>query len=158
MPESVEIRSSFSEALDEQDWNSVEELWLEALEEKPIPTRELFEVRRRTWQAGKKNLARTLLEFLAESLESSKSPGDALDAIRELIRLAESETVVGAARAVGRQSRRNRKGSPSLRAVLDHHAITSARRPLEELEAVEAMARSRRRERSSKSSDRASVA
>lgn len=75
MPEDVEIRASFSEALDMSEWEKVEELWLEALDEKPIPTRELFEVRRRAWQAGKKNLARTLLELLAESLESSNTPG-----------------------------------------------------------------------------------
>ncbi len=137
MVESVEIRSSFSEALEKQDWNRVEEIWLEALEEKPIPTRELFEVRRRTWQAGRKNLARTLLELLAESLESSNSPGNALEAIRELIRLAESKPSPALLERLVANLASNREGSPSLRAVLDRHAITTARRPLEELEAVE---------------------
>jgi transcription elongation factor GreA len=137
MAESVEIRSSFSEALEKPDWERVEELWLEALEEKPIPTRELFEVRRRTWQAGRKNLARTLLELLAESLENSNSPGKALEAIRELIRLAESKPSPLLLERLVANLVTNREGSPSLRAVLDHHSITAARRPLEELETVE---------------------
>jgi transcription elongation factor GreA len=137
MGESVEIRSSFSEALEKQNWNRVEEIWLEALEEKPIPTRELFEVRRRTWQAGRKNLARTLLELLAESLENSSSPGNALEAIRELIRLAESKPSPALLQRLVANLTSNREGSPSLRAVLDRHAIATARRPLEELETVE---------------------
>ncbi len=137
MGESADIRSSFSEALDEQDWNRVEEIWLEALEEKPIPTHELFEVRRRTWQAGRKNLARTLLELLAESLENSNSPGNALEAIRELIRLAESKPSPALLERLVANLASNREGSPSLRAVLDRHVIATARRPLEELEAVE---------------------
>jgi transcription elongation factor GreA len=137
MAESVEIRPSFSEAVAKQDWNRVEEIWLEALDEKPIPTRELFEVRRRVWQAGRKNLARTLLELLAESLESSTTPGNAYEAIRELIRLAESKPSPALLERLAASLATSRQGSPSLRAVLDHHAITTARRPLEELETVE---------------------
>jgi transcription elongation factor GreA len=137
MAESVEIRQSFSEAVENQDWSRVEEIWLEALDEKPIPTRELFEVRRRVWQAGRKNLARTLLELLADSLESSSSPGNAFEAIRELIRLAESKPSPALLERLAASLATSRQGSPSLRAVLDHHAITTARRPLEELETVE---------------------
>ncbi len=137
MVESVEIRPTFVEALEGQEWNRVEEIWLEALEEKPIPTRELFEVRRLTWQAGRKNLARTLLELLADSLESSNSPGNALAAIRELIRLAESKPSSALLERLTASLTNSRQDSPSLRAVLDHHAITTARRPLDELETVE---------------------
>jgi len=137
MVESVEIRPSFAEALENQHWDRVEEIWLEALEEKPIPTRELFEVRRQTWQAGRKNLARTLLELLADSLESSRSPGNALEAIRELIRLAESKPSTALLERLTASLMNSRQDSPSLRAVLDHHAITTARRPLDELETVE---------------------
>ncbi len=137
MVESVEIRPSFAEALENQNWDRVEEIWLEALEEKPIPTRELFEVRRRTWQDGRKNLARTLLELLADSLESSNSPGNALEAIRELIRLAESKPSPALLERLTTSLTNSRQDSPSLRAVLDHHAITTARRPLDELETVE---------------------
>jgi len=137
MVDSVEIRPSFAEALENQNWDRVEEIWLEALEEKPIPTRELFEVRRQTWQAGRKNLARTLLELLADSLESSKSPGNALEAIRELIRLAETKPSTALLERLTASLINCRQNSPSLRAVLDHHAITTARRPLEELETVE---------------------
>jgi transcription elongation factor GreA len=137
MAESVEVRSSFSEAIENQNWNRVEEIWLEALDEKPIPTHELFEVRRRVWQAGRKNLARTLLELLAESLESSTSPGNAFEAIRELIRLAESKPSPALLERLVASLATSRQDSPSLRAVLDHHAIATARRPLEELETVE---------------------
>lgn len=137
MVERVEIRSSFAEALENQDWDRVEEIWLETLEEKPIPTHELFEVRRRTWQAGRKNLARTLLELLADSLEISNSPGNALEAIRELIRLTESKPSSALLERLTASLTNSRQDSPSLRAVLDHHAITTARRPLEELKTVE---------------------
>ena len=88
MTETVEIRPQFAEALQTENWDRVEELWLEALEESPIPTTELFEVRRLIWKAGKKNLARTLLDLLAESLEESGATADALEALRELTRLA----------------------------------------------------------------------
>ena len=67
----AEIRTAFAEAIETGDWDRVEELWLEALDESPIPTAELFEVRRLIWKDGRKNLARTLLELLADTLESS---------------------------------------------------------------------------------------
>ena len=62
MTEHIEIRPEFAQAIAGADWDRVEELWLEALDDPPIPTPELLEVRRLIWKAGRKNLARTLLE------------------------------------------------------------------------------------------------
>jgi transcription elongation factor GreA len=137
MTETIEIRPEFAEALETGDWDRIEELWLEALDERPIPTVELLEVRRLIWKAGRKNLARTLLELLAESLEEGSEPDEALSALRELVRLAGAkppseltERMVAAFSSV-------RSGSPSLAAVLEKYPIVPARRPLEELEAAE---------------------
>ena len=46
MMETTEIRPEFAEALEAEDWDRLEELWLEALDERPISTAELLEVRR----------------------------------------------------------------------------------------------------------------
>ena len=70
MAENVEVREAFTEALDTEDWDRVEELWLEALDDLPASVNELLEVRRLVWKAGRKNLGRTLLELLADSLEA----------------------------------------------------------------------------------------
>ncbi|MFV2072468.1 MAG: GreA/GreB family elongation factor [Thermoanaerobaculales bacterium] len=137
MSEYVAISQNFTAALEDEDWERVEELWLEALEESPIPTSELLEVRRRLWKSRKKTLARTLLELLAESLEASGSPKDALVALREQARLAEpkpSQELLE--RLVGSFST-TRAHLPSLSAVLDRHPITTSRHPLEELEKAE---------------------
>ncbi len=131
------IDPAFVEALESKNWDRVEELWLERLEQDPIPAGELLEVRRRLWQEGKKNLARTLLELLAESLEAGGSATSALDALRELVRLAEpkpplelQERLLAAVRVV-------RQDSPSLAAVLEAHPVVGSRHPLQELETVE---------------------
>ena len=137
MTESIEIRPEFAEALEIGHWDRVEELWLEALEAKPIPTAELFEVRRLTWKAGRKNLARTLLELLAESLEEGAHPSDALAALRELVRLASPNPPIELTERLIAAFSKERGKSPSLGAVLEHCPMASARRPLEQLEAAE---------------------
>ena len=134
MAETVEIRPDFAEALEAENWDRIEELWLEALDASPIPTTELFEVRRLIWKAGKKNLARTLLDLLAESLEGSGAEADALDALSELTRLAEKKPSPELLERLVRGLRNARADSPSLAAVLEHHPIVIARRPLEELD------------------------
>jgi transcription elongation GreA/GreB family factor len=136
MTENIEIRPDFAEALQTEDWDRVEELWLEALEETPIPTTELLEIRRLIWKAGKKNLARTLLDLLAESLEGSGATADALDALRELTRLAEKKPSPEILDRLIRSLRDARADSPSLAVVLEHHPIATARRPLDELDIV----------------------
>jgi len=124
------------EALGAGDLERVEEAWLEALERRPVPWRELLEVRRELWKAGHRRLALTLLELLADTLEEAGDPRGALEAVRELVRLTDRpphellerlERDLAAARA----------GSPSLDAVLAHYRLAQARRPLETLEEME---------------------
>jgi transcription elongation factor GreA len=137
MTEHIEIRPDFAEAIAGADWDRVEELWLEALDEPPIPTPELLEVRRLIWKAGRKNLARTLLELLAESLEGNAEPAEALKALRELVRLASPKPPVELTERMLEAFSKVRSGSPSLEAVLVKYSILDSRRPLEELEAAE---------------------
>lgn len=137
MTESIEIRPEFSEALEAEAWDRVEELWLEALDATPIPTVELFEVRRLTWKAGRKNLARTLLELLAEALEEGSDPAEALAALRELVRLASPHPPTELTERMISAFSRERSGSPSLEDVLDKYPMVKARRPYEDLEAAE---------------------
>ncbi len=134
MAETVEIRPDFAEALEAENWDRVEELWLEALDTSPIPTTELFEVRRLIWKAGRKDLARTLLDLLAESLEGSGAAADALDALSELTRLAEKKPSPELLERLVQGLKNARANSASLAAVLEHHPIVTARRPLEELQ------------------------
>ena len=137
MTETIEIRSALLDALETRDWDRVEELWLEALEESPIPTAELFEVRRLIWKTGRKNLSRTLLELLAESLETSKTHGEALAALSELTRLAGSKPAPEVLERLVASFSAARADSPSLAEVLDRHPMVSARRPLDDLQAAE---------------------
>jgi len=137
MTDTVEIRPEFSEALDGEAWDRIEELWLEALEATPIPTAELFEVRRLAWKAGRKNLARTLLELLADSLEEGSDPAEALAALRELVRLASPHPPAELTERMINAFSRERSGSPSLEAILEKYPMVKARRPYEELEAAE---------------------
>jgi transcription elongation factor GreA len=137
MTETVEIRPEFAEALEAGNWDRVEELWLEALDARPIPTEELFEVRRLTWKAGRKNLATTLLELLADSLEESADPSEALAALRELVRLASPKPPPELTKRMVSAFSKERSNSPSLDAVIEHCPMVSARRPLEQLDAAE---------------------
>jgi transcription elongation factor GreA len=137
MKEAIEIRSEFAEALKAQDWSRIEELWLEALDEKPIPTAELLELRRLIWQGGRKNLARTLLEVLADSLEESADPAETLAALRELVRLAGTKPPTELTERLVAAFSKLRSGSPSLGSVLERYPMVTARRPLDDLEAAE---------------------
>jgi transcription elongation factor GreA len=137
MTDTIEISPEFTEALDAEDWNRLEEMWLEALDEKPIPTAELLEVRRLIWRGGRKNLARTLLELLADSLEEGSNPAEALAALRELVRLASPKPPAELTERMVNALSKVRSECPSLRAVLEKHPMVTARRPIEELEAVE---------------------
>ncbi|MCU0233193.1 MAG: GreA/GreB family elongation factor [Thermoanaerobaculales bacterium] len=131
------IGADFAQALAAASWDRVEELWLEALGRDPIPTAELFEVRRALWEAGRRSLARTLLELLAEALEAAGRHRDALLALRELVRLSDGKPSPELLGRLVRALAAARSGSPSLAKVLEHHDIASARRPLELLEAAE---------------------
>jgi transcription elongation factor GreA len=137
MTETIDIRPEFAEALEAEAWDRIEELWLDALEATPIPAAELFEVRRLTWKAGRKNLARTLLELLADSLEEGSDPAEALAALRELVRLASPHPPSELTERMINAFSRERSGSPSLEGVLEKYPMVKARRPYEELEAAE---------------------
>ena len=137
MTETIAIRKTFSEALETRDWDRIEELWLAALEESPTPTTELFEIRRLIWKTGRKNLARTLLELLAESLEAADNHAEALAALRELTRLSDSRPPSILLDRLVASFSATRTASPSLDAVLNRHPVVSARRPLDDLEAAE---------------------
>lgn len=137
MSQAKVIGADFAQALAAASWDRVEELWLEALGRDPIPTAELFEVRRALWEAGRRSLARTLLELLAEALEAAGRHRDALLALRELVRLSDGKPLPELLGRLVRALSAARSGSPSLVKVLEHHEIASARRPLEVLEAAE---------------------
>jgi transcription elongation factor GreA len=137
MTESIEIRPEFADALEVEAWDRVEELWLEALDATPISTEELFEVRRLTWKAGRKNLARTLLELLADSLEEGSESAEALAALRELVRLASPHPPAELTERMKSVFAKERSNSPSIEAVLAKYPMVKARRPLEELDAAE---------------------
>jgi len=137
MTEAIKIRSEFAEALEVEDWDRLEGLWLEALDERPISTAELLEVRRLIWKGGRKNLARTLLELLADSLEENAEPTEALAALRELVRLAGAKPPSELTERMTAAFAEVRSGSPSLEAVLERYPMVTTRRPLEDLEAAE---------------------
>lgn len=137
MAEAIGIGAAFSQALNEEDWGRVEELWLEALDVEPIRAAELFEVRRLIWKAGRRDLGRTLLELLADALEAADEPQHAFTAVRELVRLTESKPSPELLERLQRNLAVARADCPSLTRVLDHHAIMTARKPLAVLEAVE---------------------
>ena len=79
----------------------------------------------------------TLLELLAESLEEGSDPSEALEALRELVRLASPNPPIKLTERIVATFSKERAESPSLEAVLEHCPIASARRPLEQLEAAE---------------------
>jgi transposase len=137
MTDTFEIRPEFAQALDAEDWDRLEEMWLEELDVTPIPTAELLEVRRLIWKGGRKNLARTLLELLADSLEEGSNPAEALAALRELVRLASPKPPTELTERMVNALKKVRSDSPSLGAVLEKYPMVTARRPTEELEAVE---------------------
>lgn len=129
----IVLSSAFRQALDSEDWNTIEELWLESLDQQPIPIAELLEVRRLLWKGGKKHLARTLLELLVETLESGENPKATLAALRELLRLTEKPGADLIERIV-KAIRQTYQKTPSLEAVLKQHPIIGSRRPLDEVE------------------------
>ncbi len=129
-------QTPFAAALDASSYDEVESLWLEAMERKPVPMDTLFAVRKQLWTIGKKNLARTLLDLLAEHCESAGHHAEAVAALRELIRLTEGRKPEQVARLESAVSA-SRSKSPSVKAVMDRHKLTESRRPLDELDAVE---------------------
>jgi len=123
-------------AAEADEWNTVEELWLAALEDSPSPTQELLSVARALHEAGHPNRARTLLELLLEVLEEAGDRDGTLEVLRAMVGMMakpKAEMVEGLETALVAA----RKDSPSLDKVVRHCSLTGARRPLEALEAME---------------------
>lgn len=136
MIEGTALSPAFDTALQIEDFDRVEELWLEALDRDRIRVDELLEVRRHLWQAGRKNLATTLLELLAETLEGRDDPYQTLAALRELVRLTpkpDAELLERLERALAS----TRADSPSLGAVVSRYSLASQKKPTEALNAME---------------------
>ncbi|HSL18586.1 MAG TPA: GreA/GreB family elongation factor [Methylomirabilota bacterium] len=130
------VSPAFDDALETENFERVEELWLESLERDRIRVDELLEVRRRLFEAGRKNLAMTLLELLVETLEGRDDPHPTLAALRELVRLTDKpgpELIERLQRALGAA----RADNPSLDAVVARYSLTSQRRPAETLTEME---------------------
>lgn len=136
MTESCIPSTAMRQALESGDWDRVEELWLEALDGPTINHGELLEVRRLLWKEGKKTLALTLLELLAESLEVAENHRGALAALKELIRLKKSHSKEDMDR-LENSFTRSRSDSPSLREILERHELQASRRPLETIAQME---------------------
>ena len=131
------ISTAFDDALETENYDRVEELWLEELDRKRIRVDELLEVRRRLWKAGRKNMALTMLELLAETLEGGGDPHQSLAALKEMVRLTEKP----GRKLVGRLEKalaQSRSDNPSLEAVVKRYSLTEQRRPAETLSDMEA--------------------
>ncbi len=137
MPESTTVKSELERAIESGDWERVEEVWLEALEQRPVPAAELHEARRRIWRAGRKSLALTLLELLVDTLDDTGPPAAALEATRELVRLTGGKAPDELKQRLLESLREARSDTRSLEQVLERHRIVDSRRPLDELDAAE---------------------
>ncbi len=136
MEQTNQLGEKLKNALRESDWDVVEELWLESLDAHPIPTEELLEARRTLWSAGKKILAMTLLELLAENLENQNDSAGALAALREVVRLRKTNSPADVKR-LHTALKAVREGCPSLKGVLEKYDLLTTRKPLEALDAIE---------------------
>jgi len=130
------VSPAFQQALDAEDWDRLEQLWFEGLDAEPIPTAELLEVRRVLWQAGNKTLAITLLELLADACEARNDSSGGVRVLSELVRLNSPPPTELLQRLEDRFAAA-RRGSPSLRPVLDRYQLARSRKPIETLEIME---------------------
>jgi transcription elongation factor GreA len=136
MPDRPAVSNAFQDALLTEDFDRVEELWLESLDRDRIRVDELLEVRRLLWQAGRKNLSMTLLDLLSDTLEGRDDPYQTLAALKEQVRLvgkpdadllARLESALTTARAE----------SPSLDAVVSRYPLTSLKKPVDAIKHIE---------------------
>jgi len=136
MPDRPTISPAFENALDTDEFDRVEELWLEALDRDRIRVDELLEVRRRLWAAGRRNQAMTLLDLLAETLEGRDDPYQTLAALKEQVRLGEKKSPELLER-LQRALTATRAKSPSLKAVMSRYSLTSQKKPAEAIKEME---------------------
>jgi transcription elongation factor GreA len=130
------VSPAFEDALETDDFDRVEELWLEALDRDRIRVDELLEVRRLLWQAGRKNLAMTLLDLLSETLEGRDDPYQTLASLKEQVRLSgkpDNDLIARLQRALTA----TRANSPSLEAVVSRYSLSSQKKPTEAIREME---------------------
>lgn len=137
MLEPAPVLAALEAAISGQNWERLEELWLEALEEATTVGHDLLAIPLRLAEAGNRGLARTLLDLLAEAHEAVEDHQGALTVLRELVRLAEKRPAPELVARLERALTSARAGSPSLESILGKYQLTSSRRPLDTLEAVE---------------------
>jgi transcription elongation factor GreA len=136
MPERPALSPAFQDALDKRDFDRVEELWLESLERDRIRIDELLEVRRLISQAGRKNLAMTLLELLVDTLDGRDDPFQTMAALKEQIRLVGKPDAALLARLQAALAA-TRADSPSLDAVVSRYPLTALKKPVEAIRDIE---------------------
>ncbi len=136
MNDDTAILGAIRQAVAEEDWERVEEAWLEALSIQPIPSAVLLEIAETINDEGRANLARTLLDLLAEALESAGNHRAAFAALRELVRSSDKASAATVER-LQRAFIGARAGSPSLDRVLSRYRLAGARRPLQVLATME---------------------
>ena len=136
MPDRPAISPAFQDALDKQDFDRVEELWLESLDRDRIRVDELLEVRRLIFQAGRKNLAMTLLDLLVDTLEGRDDPFQTMAALREQVRLVGKPDAALVAR-LQEALAATRADSPSLDAVVSRYPLSSQKKPAEAITHIE---------------------
>jgi transcription elongation factor GreA-like protein/transcription elongation GreA/GreB family factor len=124
------------EAVETENWDRVEELWLEALDRDPVPLDELFAASDSLIDAGKKNLRRTLLELLSEQLEDTEDWDGALQALRHLVAATQKPATELIERLEAAFSS-SQKRSPSCSSVLTKYRLADARHPLKVLREME---------------------
>jgi transcription elongation factor GreA len=136
MPDRPALSPAFQDALDKREFDRVEELWLEALERDRIRVDELLEVRRLISQAGRKNLAMTLLDLLVDTLQGRDDPFQTMAALKEQIRLVgkPDTALLGRLQAALTATR---AGSPSLDAVVSRYPLTAQKKPVEAIKDIE---------------------
>jgi len=136
MPDRPAISPSFQDALDKQDFDRIEELWLESLDRDRIRVDELLEVRRLIFQAGRKNLAMTLLDLLVDTLEGRDDPFQTMAALKEQVRLVGKPDAALVER-LRKTLAATRANSPSLDAVVSRYPLTSQKKTAETIKNIE---------------------
>jgi transcription elongation factor GreA len=120
------------QAVHDEDFDRVEELVFEALEDDPIPASELLDIRQQLITANRKALANTILELLAEGLESRGQWDDALRVLAEVVSATSKPPRELLDRLVVAFRNAN-KGASSLDRVLATSDLTAGRKTLDTL-------------------------
>jgi transcription elongation factor GreA len=136
MPDRAAISPAFQDALDKQDFDRIEELWLESLDRDRIRVDEMLEVRRLIFQAGRKNLAMTLLDLLVDTLESRDDPFQTMAALKEQVRLV-GKPDAALLKRLEKALAATRADSPSLDAVVSRYPLSSQKKPVQAIKDIE---------------------